>query len=323
MSPATTIEQTPDSSIARVLQLWNVPLGRVRRDIDLTGSPERTEFRTAVEDTAGNLFVLERIGSAKCDHRRRISAVLFLLAERQVPALHPYLRTRREATIGECDGAFWQLMPFVEGVPLPRPAYIHDRWRGDAAGDFLLALRQASQVLPPVRNDVFSIIDYMDRLMTRFESRMPRLARELKPIRTFVAERLKPIHDTLPVAFCHGDFHPLNIIWGEDRINSVIDWEFMGYKPELFDVANIVGCIGMEQPDALLDGFAPALAARLRKTPFAEDVSWLYLLDYIIALRFGWMREWVYRTDEEMINLELDYMFLLIDNHDAIAQALG
>jgi len=41
------------------------------------------------------------------------------------------------------------------------------------------------------------------------------------------------------VAFCHGDYHPMNIIWSADDIKCVIDWEFSEYKSEIYDAANI------------------------------------------------------------------------------------
>ncbi len=50
------------------------------------------------------------------------------------------------------------------------------------------------------------------------------------------------------ISFCHGDLHPLNVIWGEKSIRAVIDWEFSGIKPEIYDLANMLGCLGMEDP---------------------------------------------------------------------------
>ena len=38
------------------------------------------------------------------------------------------------------------------------------------------------------------------------------------------------------------------------------------------------------------------------------------LLEYIIALRFAWLSEWLRHKDHEMIELETVYMKLLIDN---------
>lgn len=59
------------------------------------------------------------------------------------------------------------------------------------------------------------------------------------------------IHDQLPLSFCHGDLHPLNVIWYQDRIKAVIDWEFTGMNPDIYDAANLVGCAGIENPNGL------------------------------------------------------------------------
>jgi len=122
------------------------------------------------------------------------------------------------------------------------------------------------------------------------------------------------VHDKLPIAFCHGDYHPLNVIWGEKSIRKVIDWEFMGYKPEIYDVANMIGCLGMEEPKSLISGIVGSFVRELRKKDFMQLWSWRYLHEFIIALRFAWLAEWLRKDDKEMIELELVYMFLLIDN---------
>ena len=71
-------------------------------------------------------------------------------------------------------------------------------------------------------------------------------------------------HDRLPVCFCHGDPHAVNVIWGDGEIRGVIDWEFSGYKPELYDAALVLGCIGMEDPAALAGDMALAFVGLIR-----------------------------------------------------------
>jgi homoserine kinase type II len=313
------MRQPTANDLCRVLQLWGVPFGRERRDLDLTGSPERTEWRTAVESPDGNVYVLEQIAAAKRDHRRRIGATLQTLHERRVPAIDPYLPTVYGGAIGEVEGTYWQLMPFIPGVDLPRPDYIWDEWRGAALADWLIALRGASTPLPAVKPDVFSIVDYYEGLLESYAKRLPKLRQELEPfVEHLVTGGFVAAHASLPVAFCHGDYHPMNVIWASNGVRSVLDWEFMGYKPEMYDVANMIGCAGMEYPEALLRGLVPAMLGRLREAGLFAEESWRWFLDYLLALRFAWMREWVTREEQEMINLELDFMFLLLDNREII-----
>jgi homoserine kinase type II len=121
-------------------------------------------------------------------------------------------------------------------------------------------------------------------------------------------------HDSLPVCFCHGDFHALNVIWSGDGINAVIDWEFSGIKPEIYDMANMIGCIGIENPEALTGPLVTDFILRLKNSTIISDDSWKVLLEYIVALRFAWLSEWLRHKDHEMIGLETVYMKLLIDN---------
>jgi homoserine kinase type II len=44
-------------------------------------------------------------------------------------------------------------------------------------------------------------------------------------------------------------------------------------------------------------------------------------VEFIVALRFAWLSEWLRRKDSEMIGLELDYMRLLIDNKNSLQKA--
>ena len=315
--PSPTLDR---GMFADLLASWGLRYARTRPEIPLVGSPERTEFRVAVEDMEGRVYVLERIAPEKRAWRRCINAVLLTLAERGLHAIHPYLLNRRESSITERDGTFWQVMPFITGEELPRPDYVFDARRGRKAAEFLLQLRDLSSALPMVPAQEFSIVDYARDLTGRFRRHRPALAQDLKQTRDFLESHFAPIHDRLPPAFCHGDFHPLNIIWGTDGLNSVLDWEFMGMKPEVFDAANLIGCAGMDRPDALLADFVLSFIATLREGGFFRTPSLRYLPEYVLALRYGWMREWVKRDEREMITLELDFMHLLMDNRERIRE---
>jgi len=134
--------------------------------------------------------------------------------------------------------------------------------------------------------------------------------------RRFVLEKFTL--DQIPLGFSHGDFHPINIIWSKDDINGVIDWEFMGWKPEIYDLANLLGCLGMEDPPALVGDLVSSLLHDLEAGKFFCPVGWQSLLDFVIALRFAWLSEWLRKKDPEMIDLELVYLNLLVENHGDI-----
>lgn len=75
--------------------------------------------------------------------------------------------------------------------------------------------------------------------------------KKIQPTGNFLEKHFIRAHDSLPACYCHGDFYALNVIWSDVGINAVIDWEFSGIKPKIYDIANMIGCIEIENPEAL------------------------------------------------------------------------
>lgn len=303
-----------------LLPLWGLTPGRLRTDLDLPGSPERCILRQAVEDGNGKVWVLERLQPGQDLRRERIGRALALLAGAGLP-VPAYLPTPDGAYCAERDGYAYQLAPFVDGDPLPRPEFIRDGARGESLGRFLADLRHASTGIrgfdaePP-----FLLEGYVDTLMAAMAVRRPDLHEALHP----VLPALLPLFeawDELPHAFCHGDFHPLNVIWRGHCVGAVIDWEFAGIRPALFDAANCLGCVGIEEPSALVRGLAPALLLTLRDADCLDRESLALLPELILAMRFAWMSEWLRRRDNEMIELETRFMRLLANSLDTLLPA--
>jgi homoserine kinase type II len=222
------------------------------------------------------------------------------------------------------DGCFWQASRFVPGTTLHRPGYVFDKWRGEAMAAFLIHLHKRSRNLPkPLLTPPFSILAYIDTLKHQIRDRETKLFESLTPVLGYIENHLAPVHDTLPTAFCHGDFHPLNLIWAESHIKAVIDWEFSGTKPEGYDAATLIGCIGMETPEALTGPLVTAFVERLKAAAILSEKGWLALPALTIAIRFGWLAEWLRNRDTEMIELELVYMNLLMHHADDLKTIWG
>jgi len=80
----------------------------------------------------------------------------------------------------------------------------------------------------------------------------------------------------------------------------------------------MLGCIGIEEPTGLIQGFSLTFIEEIKKSNSISDKSFKYLLECIITLRFGWLAEWFRKSDIDMINLEVTYMHLLLKNRDLI-----
>ncbi|HPC74459.1 MAG TPA: phosphotransferase [Syntrophales bacterium] len=298
-----------------VLQPWRLEFARCLPGLAVAGSPERSLFRTVIEDSEERRFLLEEIRPATLDRRREIAVSVEVLATRGVPCVFPYLRNGRDDVITRAAGSLWQLSPFVEGVELERPGYTRDEWRGRALARFLVEMRKVSFGIPsgdPSRS--FSIEAFTSDLMRKMSRFDPEQAGLVRPAFVFLEERLFPLSKRLPVAFCHGDFHPLNVIWGEDGIRAVIDWEFSGYKPEIYDAALLLGCIGMEDPESLGGSLVLSFLEEVRASGCFDPSGFTVLPEFVLAVRFGWLSDWLRKKDAEMVELETYFINVLLDN---------
>ncbi len=308
--------------LKNVSQLWQVRLKKLHRNITIQGSPERSVFRIVLEDKNGKYFVLEQIPSKSLENKKRIATALDFLAKKNLVGVQPYLTSGKGDFIIGHRNNFWQMIPFVPGVELDREKYIYDKWRGPALAVFLVDLRRKSKSLPFQNpGNVFSLKDYIYKLIREINLYNKDIKDEIKNVAGFLEKDFMPAYEKMPVAFCHGDYHPLNVIWSADNIKCVIDWEFCGYKSELYDAANLIGCIGVEDPQSLTGDLVKCFIADMKEAKIISKKSWLYLLEFIVALRFAWLSEWLRRKDMEMISLELDYMRLLIDNKNILQKA--
>jgi len=318
-----TAELEIDRLAAEAAGKWNLVVRRIRRDIQIAGSPDRCELRLVIECDSDRLYVLESLFEADADHKLEIIACLNFFSEKGLPEIVPYLRSETGRYIVTIGDRFWQLSPYVRGIPLIRPEYVWDGWRGEAMADFLIRQNILSKGIPFLKTlSVFSIADYIQKLVAQIRIHAPHVLSGIEPVIRFIEKRFIKVHDRLPVSFCHGDFHPLNVIWSPRGICAVIDWEFMGIKPEIYDAANLIGCIGIENPHALLGNLVRKFILGLKQSQWISNISWEVLIEFVIAVRFAWLSEWLRHEDREMIALETTYMRLLADNADALKNTL-
>jgi len=315
-------KETPlfsEEILKEVAELWQVHLKKLHYNIVVQGSPERSVFRVVLEDKDGRFFVLEQIPSKSFEHKKRIAATLDFLANKNLAHIQPYLSGKKCKYVIGHKNIFWQMIPFVKGVPLNRHKYMYEQWRGRALADFLIELRRKSKNMPfSDSHNVFSLKDYIYKLIREINLYNRDIRSEINDIACFLEKDFMSAYEKLPLAFCHGDYHPMNIIWSSDEIICVIDWEFSGVKREIYDAANLIGCVGVEDPRSLTGELVKSFISDMKAAKIISRTSWKYLVEFIVALRFAWLSEWLRRSDTEMITLELDYMRILIENKNIL-----
>jgi homoserine kinase type II len=279
-------------------------------------------WRAAFEDETGGLFILEQIAASRRDQKQRISKALEQLHQSGFQPVAPCLRASSGEWLCFYDGFWWQITPFITGTPLSRPVYIQDARKGEALARVLGDLYRHAKKLSLDRNmPYFSLKQYILKIEQDMLRHDPDIGRRLAPIIDFLRRSFMDVHDTLPVAFCHGDYHPLNVIWQESSIAAVIDWEFCGFKPDIYDAANLVGCVDMEHPSGLTDKLVTAFIEAMRGDSAISARGWDLFPEWVVALRFAWLAEWLRKKDSEMIDLEAVYMNLLVQNSDGLKEA--
>lgn len=294
------------------LEPWGFETLKRHNEKNIPGSPERAVSRSVIEDTENRLWLVERIAGTQVESRTKIAVNLQNLHDSGMDRLLPYQKTREGKFIAEIMGFSWQLSPFYESDELPRPEYIYDRERGSALAGFIAQLRKhtAWKRLTGSADD-FNLIDYSRQLSETIAERQPEVFKRLEPICDQLFPKME-LFITLPTAFCHGDFHPLNVLWKGKQIGAIIDWEFSGIRPEIYDVANMIGCVAFENPAALGEGLIPAFMDGLYEQTNIADESYESLPAFIPSLRFAWLSEWLRKKDDEMLEMELDFMELLV-----------
>jgi homoserine kinase type II len=310
-------------ALAEAASRWGIHAARLRSDLDIAGSPERSLFRIVVEEEAGALFMVERLDPVTLDRKREIALAVAALAV-DLPEVMPYLRADDGETIVKTEAGFVQVARYVPGVPLPRPDYLDQAWRGPALADFLIRLRRSEADGKLAESaPSFSLAPFVRRLALRLAEREPARLERVKPALDHLEAGFFAREEALPRAFAHGDYHPLNAVWSESSLAAIIDWEFCGRKVELYDAAVLVGCLGMEHPRSLAADITIGTISRLRESAAFSEASWASFFGLVLGLRFAWLSDWLKREDAEMIELEIVYIDLLHKNRNDLLRIWG
>jgi homoserine kinase type II len=310
-----------DNYLKEVLGFWNIDFKEVKKRLILYGSPERSMYRIGIADQNDSLFMLEKIAPTSKNRKLEIAKDLEnLKSNDMLPLAVNYLPNNLGQYVTTANDELWMLTPYIQGVFLNQSTYLSEEWRGLVMADFLIALRTAQNTNFPFQNQecIYPIIPYVKELLSVMYSFNQTELSQLRRVIQYLEKHFFEVAPTLPLSFCHGDFHAANIVWGRHDVMGVIDWEFCGNQPELYDAANMLGCLGMENPSAFGLNIVKNFINQLKSSKLFSDLSWTFLFDLMLAQRFAWLSEWFRKNDEEMIDLEIVYMNLLLDNQEEI-----
>lgn len=305
-------------------QQWEIDFNLVRQDMDIQGSPERTISRVVIEDSSKCLYLVEKFPIAKFELRNRVARAVDILCKNGLGQALAYRPTVKEEFLPKYKDGCIQVSLFLDSTGIKRPDYLMSSVIGEAFAGFLVRLVSASKGIDQkIVFSPFSIKDYIYELFDQMKIHDPEVYNKYSRFLFFLEKEFMQVHDRLPVSFCHGDLHPLNVIWDKDKIRAVIDWEFTGIKPDIYDAANLVGCAGIEDPNALGMPMVMTFLKSIRQNGLFSRMGWRFFPEYVLALRFAWLSEWLRKDDQEMIAMEEAYMDILMNHMEDIRSAWG
>ncbi len=304
--------QNPDF-IKWLKDQWKIQFKVVRRDFDIQGSPERTLSRAVIEDIAGKLFLLEKFPKEKFVSRQRVAKTIAHLNQNGLTQALGCERTLDNEFLPFFKGNCFQVSLFLDSTGVERPDWLTSPEIGKNMALFLIQMATASSdLMAEISFAPFSIKTYIYKLFKDMKEHNIGMYDRYSPFLEFLEQGFMDVHDSLPLQFSHGDFHPLNVIWDQTSIKAVIDWEFTGLKPDLYDSANLVGCAGIENPEGLGMPMVISFLREIRAADIISPEAWQYFPEYILALRFAWLSEWLRKNDLEMLDMEAAFMDILI-----------
>jgi homoserine kinase type II len=298
---------------------WGLEFRCVREDIQIQGSPERTVSRVVVQDRGDRLSLLDKFPVKKFPVRERVAkAVDFLSCHGLAEAL-PYRKSDQGEFLPFFREGCFQISSFLDGTVLKRPDYLDSQDMGKSFALFLARMQRTSQGIEKVLSfPQFFLKAYIYKLFSEMKIHDGPVYEKFLPFLRFLESEFMQAHDHLPLSFCHGDLHPLNVIWHQDKIKAVIDWEFTGIKPDLYDAANLVGCAGIENPNGLGMPMVMTFLEEIQKASVISETGRRFFPEYVLALRFVWLSEWLRKKDQAMLEMEETYMGILVDHMEEI-----
>lgn len=137
---------------------------------------------------------------------------------------------------------------------------------------------------------------------------------------SFVQSNLLAYLPYMESRLCHGDLHPHNILIQDNNTIAIIDWEYCFYGPKLYDLAFLVGCIGLHGKEYLSEELIEPLFRIASFRLGIDQLSRETFCSLVLATRLLWLDTWITNNDREMIASEIEYLSWLLKNQESLSK---
>ena len=245
----------------------------------------------AIVKASGKKWALKIYGRGMTDIESLGESHRFVrfLADRSYPTPAPVL-SARQRTVVEHEGKYCALFPFVDGDQL-QPTSVAQL---SAAGAALGKLHQLSREFEPPERQcgpdfVRRVLNAKARELGLVQTHLePALWHRLQDALADSEELLGSVHTLSPwCMMIHGDFRGQNVLFADDSVAAVLDFDSAAFAPRLVDLAYALvffqavlaaGPMTREETDAFLTAYedvCPLSRAEKELLPSFLRFSWL------------------------------------------------
>jgi Ser/Thr protein kinase RdoA (MazF antagonist) len=178
-------------------------------------------------------YVLRNIRTSTAIHRLdEIHGIISQWENGEIPLPMPILTVDGIHTIYLEEGT-WQLTSYLSGSP-----YSFTMNEMKKSAKLLRKLHVASPT-------GFTSDNWLSNELAKIEKELPELEKWSPPLATLLKKQLSWLNQfknsPLPSLIAtHGDFHGLNILFEQDEVKALLDFDNVDFRPRLYDIAHAI-----------------------------------------------------------------------------------
>ncbi len=272
-------------------------------------------FRTKNPFSTSDMFVLDNsffLKSEKNFDENKLR-IMSILKSQGIPILLP-----KQDKIVKHAGTSWLMYDFIRNIGID---FLKDMEIAHQIGTIISDIAKIDPKKPDMQLTDEYISDSVLKIKKHFsgKERCDKRFRIVPKAFEHLDQNLFPYVQFMNKKLSHGDLHLDNLLIEDNKLRGVIDWEIAGIREELYDLAYILGCIGIADPPELAGEFAKNIITSFIRNARPSKLAKELLLEMVMATRLKWLYKWTLNPDDlEIIDMETKLISMLYDKQEGL-----
>ena len=196
-----------------------------------------------VETTRGRFFLKRRHPDLRQPKIIRAQHALITYLKPKCFPVPQILPTTSGNTLLVLDGDFYEIQTFIDGVPYQTERAAHFRNAAAILGFYHMCVEGFSSPALGEQGTLYcpeKLNENLNKVVTRWEEERNSMTldtlKRLKANAVNLAHRFSK-HPQLPELVIHGDYHAGNLIFKDDKIAAVVDYDKASWQPRVAELA--------------------------------------------------------------------------------------